>query len=352
MFNSERIKMKQIFTLCLLFTVLQISVCAQTIEVNLRHADKIEFIGLHEWTPQRFLDRILHSCNDSTCYRDGEFKVGCNSCYYQFPEFPSINALTKSLENGQKLIVLSIIEPQFKDSIKYIDLPKDTLGIYEKYKYFYTSFREKGISFQAGLISYLNYLRIGQSALDSIQIEFRGIDTTYIKNFWKELSNLKDEKAYQDAIYILQNDANFINRLAAVCILFNFYDREETYHLILDLINIKHPKVSIVARYLLNSDLAKGINFNIHKQKNTLSSLLNGANVGNFRFLLKFLSNISNLSDSDIGFIFDRGKRIMIDYLRSDSYSKETLKSIEKITQKNFNNDVSACIAYLQAVND
>ena len=74
----------------------------------MKHVDKVEFIGLKEWTPQKFLERVK-TCTDNTCLYDGEFKMSCTSCYDKFTEFPSIFALTKIQKDGNKLIVLSIV---------------------------------------------------------------------------------------------------------------------------------------------------------------------------------------------------------------------------------------------------
>ncbi|MCU0644927.1 MAG: hypothetical protein MUC94_11775 [bacterium] len=59
-----------------------------------------------------------------------------------------------------------------------------------------------------------------------------GFDTNSISKYWKIINDRNKDRDFKNAVYALENDGNFENRKAAICILLNFSEREQTYLMI------------------------------------------------------------------------------------------------------------------------
>ena len=344
--------MKKLIFLILPVFLISTVVFSQVVEVNMGKVKKVEFIGLEKWTPQMVLD-TLASSSDSVCFVNNAFRIYCNSCLEDNLPFPSVFASTYIKDNGTLFVTISVVEPQYKDLISYINLPSKMLPDRKEWKPLIKLCSQDNYIYQLAFPMYATFLKNNQSQIDSTLANLSdnyGIDTTSFHQYWNTLKKYRDIKNFNDAIETLENDKNTNNRIAAVSILLNFGANQKTYFTLINLLRIKSDnRVSNFASTVLTSLAKSGIpRIDLENMKESLAALLNGTNLQYFIPLMKFLSSMSNLTNSQQTMILKLCRRLSIAYLKSETYKKIIKKDIESITERKFEN-CNECISYLNS---
>jgi len=313
--------------------------------------DEVEFIGLEKWTPQMILDSLTN-CTDSTCKIDNVYKIYCNACLKKTLTFPSIHAKSHFKKNNKLFVSISLVEPQYRNLIKYLDFPQKDFPNRNEWASLIKTCNIEDISFQIGvqlynMLFYKKDKNFSDSSLSVLANE--GFDTNSISKCWKIINNHNKDKDFTNAIYTLENDSNFENRKAAICILLNFIEKEQTFLMLFNLFRTsstdkENNLTTMVFRSFLNSEIPQ---LDISLIQEALVPLLNGTNIQQFIPIMEFLSSVPNIENSTKTIILEDSKRLCIAYLKSNSYGNQIKEILESILKTKFDN-IADCINYLK----
>lgn len=313
--------------------------------------DEVEFIGLEKWTPQMILDSLTN-CTDTTCEIENVYKIYCNACLKRTLPFPSIHATSRFKNNKKLFVSMSLVEPQYRNLIKYLDFPQKDFPNRNEWASLIKTCNIEDISFQIGVQLYRklfykkdnNYIDSSLSVLAD-----EGFDTNSISKYWEIIKNHDKDKDFKNAIYTLENDSNFENRKAAICILLNFIENEQTYSTLFNLFRThstdkENDLTSLVFRSFLNSEIPQ---LDITLLEEALVPLLNGTNIQQFIPIMEFLASVPTINMEARKIILENSKRLCIAYLKSNSYGNQMKEILESIAKTKFDN-VTECIKYLE----
>jgi len=309
----------------------------------------IEFIGLEKWTIEMVSDSMKKYANGAELNQ-----IYCNSVLDDVG-FPSATAIS-DFKDGKMVVTVSLIEHQYSDLIQFTDIPKDTLPLNEDWIWINKYFDKYPIKFQLALAAYGDYLNRDFESIMDFMDEFSEtlkkfgmeIDTTHFGELWSGLEKHNKKSDFKKAKKIILNDANFENRLPAICILANFNHNPESYDLLFHLFRSKNEFnsnfASKVFQTMLNSPVS---NLNVLKHKDHLIPLLNGTNIEHFLNVMAFLMNDIYRTRKETKFIILHSERLLTHYLKSDYFKNETMEILKKLYGEDFENR-DEWLAYLQ----
>lgn len=338
------------FFLTILIFLFPCLVYSQIIQINMGKVDEVEFIGLEKFTPQMILDSLTN-CTDSTCIIDNVYKIYCNACLKKTLPFPSIH-VTSRFKNNKKLFVsMSIVEPQYANLVRYLELPHNEFPIRNEWEVLIKTCNIGDISFLIGIQLYnkLFYKKDDNFIDSSLSVlANEGFDTNSISKYWKIIHDHNKDGDFKNAIFTLENDGNFENRKAAICILLNFIEKEQTYSMLFNLFRTRstdkeNALTSMVFRSFLNSEIPQ---LDIALIEEAIVPLLNGTNIQQFIPIMEFLSSVPNIDMETRKIILENSKRLCIAYLKSNSYGNQMKEILESIAKTKFTN-IAECIDYL-----
>lgn len=284
--------------------VINLNVNAQIIKSE---NDKIEFIGLENWTIQMIKDSsAIHAPNRA---------VG--SCAIDLISIGFADAcVEKYFEDGQYYTVVTILEPQYKDYVCYKSNFTDTLFNILEWEKGVTLFKKHPMEFQYSVINY-GYILTNQ--IDSTKVKLPDwIDNSIIEEFWEFFKYHNKIEDKELALWILNNDGNYKNRIIATALLANFYSNNLTWWTLVDALRDNNPKVSTTAKQVLmalSNNIEKNINW--HPVLHSIRHLLDGTNLFSFKTALKVLTK-TNISPELSREIFKNGGKLILAYLKAN----------------------------------
>ncbi|MBC8322613.1 MAG: hypothetical protein H8E70_03490 [Candidatus Marinimicrobia bacterium] len=309
----------------------------------------IEFIGLEKWTIEMVSDSMKK-------YADGAElnQIYCNSVLDDVG-FPSATA-TSDFKDGKMLVMVSLVEHQYSDLIQFTDSPKDTLPLNEEWNWINEYSQKHPMGFQLALAAYGDYLNRDFESIMDFMDEFSEtlkkfgmeIDTTHFGEFWSGLEKHNKKSDFKKAKQIILNDANYQNRLPAICVLANFNHNPEAYDLLFHLLRGRDVYISDFAGKILKTINKYPVsNLNLFDHEEHLIPLLNGTNIEHFLNVMDFLMNDIYRTRKETKFIIQHSERLLTHYLKSDYFENETVEILKKLYGEDFENR-DEWLAYLQ----
>lgn len=292
----------------------------------------VEIIGLETWSVNMVEDSMKH-------YADGAGfnQIYCNAVLDKLPFASAVS--TTSFKNNKKLVVVSIIEPEYLNQISYFESPHDTLELYDDWKWI-TEYKDNNsyafqfaldTKFENDIVSVRNSYDEFATVLSIYGLSF---DTSGVSDFKANLSKINKLSDFEIAKHTLLYDANFDNRFQALCVLLNFYQIPQSYYLILNLLREKDPIASVysgkILKALISTDLPA---LQFSQYKHSVKSLLQGTNLEHFFLILDFLKSIPNITDEEKIKILNYCKRMLAHFLTSDFYRENAISFLENFVE-------------------
>jgi|GEM_PF-3030470 len=338
-----------VFFLCLV----PVFIFSQVLKVDMGKVDEVEFIGLEQWTPQMVLDSFTN-CSDSTCFKDGTFKIYCNYCIKDRLPFASVHAQTFLKKDRKLKVVIFAVEPQYKSILKYTKLPVESKNKDKRWSKLDTAVHDMDLSLQAVLQFYYVLAEAGRDSVKAILKSFEeyGIDSVDVKKCYENIRSFNKKEDFVNAVTTLRTDANQDNRKPALCVLANFPENPGTYSALFDALAAEGDRgnETVIAELVMASLIKMNKpDLNIIEFSGSLKPLLMGANIQHFLNVMEFLSSVKHMDKESRHFILKYSKRLCVNYLKSQSFSERIKKCVEILADKNFNSS-DDCIAYLETV--
>lgn len=293
----------------------------------------IEFIGLEKWTIEMVSDTMKKYANGAELNQ-----IYCNSVLDEIG-FPSATAIS-DFKDGKMLVTVSLVEHQYANLIQFTDTPTDTLPLNEDWIWINEYFYKYPIKFQLALATYGNFLNNDFNTIMSYMNEYSEklkiygivVDTTHFKELWQGLEKYNKKSDFEKAKYIILNDANFENRLPAICILANFIHNPESYDLLFHLFRSKDEFNSSYANKVFQTMLNSPVlNLNLFNHKEHLTPLLNGTNIEHFLNIMEFIINDINRTQMETSYIIKHSNRLLLHFLRSNYFKNKTVNILQKL---------------------
>lgn len=194
---------------------------------------KVEFVGLNKWSVDELVDTLRSiSPNQSlhACAADLRYKLG-------FADASAIGYF----DNGDIYTVITVIESQDKLFIKYLDEPSDSLEAVSDWNEGIELFEN---DFQGFNIAIQNY---GRALFDDRKSAKENlpdwINLENVERVWDFLLNHNSRDDMNLALWILNSDKNYKNRVIATSILANFSEYDLTWWTLLD--NMRYPDARV-----------------------------------------------------------------------------------------------------------
>lgn len=263
-------------------------------------AGSVEFLGLEKWTPQEIERRLGYKSSDQLHYCAIDLKrLG-------FPEA----AVIGYHENGRRVTIITVIEPQRAGEIVYKPSPAQHISLPKQWTNLYRAAGEP--HFLEGGI--LDYGRILPNALTDRPWLSDGTRQTW----WPAAQALQKGDDFTLALRILNQADDPNARAAAAVVLMNFSNEDATWRSLVSGLRDPNELVQSVCLQALNSlatyyprtvDWAPAVP--------DLVDLLHGTDLFAFDVVLKTLSATDISPALARPLLSHGGARLAIDYLRA-----------------------------------
>ncbi|HJR53810.1 MAG TPA: hypothetical protein VJ982_08835 [Gemmatimonadota bacterium] len=298
---------------------------------------RVEFIGLHHWTPEQVRDTLAALRPDvplssGACAGVLQMQAG-------FPQ-AAVNRFAASDGHFEEHVVITLVEPEEKARVRYLAPPADSLPSQERWSEAHalifgggwgwgvaTQFRDRPLPEE--------YLaRLGNP------------DTTDFHAARMFLETHATEEDYRLALETLAGDRNGRNRVVAIGILGSFPERQETWHALIR-----------SARGFGEQDWGRGqaamaIGTLAPRAPQTmdwspvaddLSALMGGTNLFAFMPLLELLAR-TGLSAEMTATLLANGSPLVMDHLAAESPvpKQAARRFLEKVSGESYGDDVEA----------
>lgn len=286
---------------------------------------KVEFVGLNNWSVDALVDTLRSISPDQSlhaCAADLRYKLG----------FADASAIGYFID-GDIYTVITVIEPQDKKYIKYLDEPSDSLEIVSDWKEGIELFEN---DFQGFNIAIQNYGRVlfddKKSAKDNLP---DWINLENVEKVWDFLLNQNSRDDMYLALWILNSDKNYKNRVIASSILANFSEYDLTWWTLLD--NMRYPdaRVSGTSQAVINSiSQTNPKDVNWKPAFHSVQHILRGTNLFAYNTVLNVLPNTGlNRELADVLLRDEQIQKLLRAYLDAEfkrvrEYGQEFLSSV------------------------
>ena len=290
---------------------------------------KAEILGLNSWSLHQLLDTLSIKAPGKSIDRCAAIlkRIG----------FPDASVYRYFNKDGKFYSVVTIVEPQFANFIRYKKIPSDTLNELPAWSDGIQFFKNNPMEFQVGLSNYNSHKFFEDSSK-----RLQHLNKEKNRELWKFISNHQTEHDKELAIWILNKDGNFINRVIAVSLLINFPESDFVWWNLIDALRDPDARVSTTAMQVLeyfSKNNPRKINW--YPSVNSLFYLINGTNLFAFKTVLKVLT-ITNMSEQLMPKLFSKSNGyLLLSYLKSEHETEKNLayEFLVKISGKNFRND-------------
>jgi len=298
---------------------------------------KAEILGLKNWSLQKVLDLLAVKA-------PGKSIDKCAADLKQIG-FPDASVIRYFDKDGKFYSVVTLVEPEFAKFVKYRNIPSDTLKDVPDWTQGIGIFKNNPMEFQIGLAKY----KLNQISKDTADF-LKDLDEKKIKDFWQFISEHNHERDKELAIWILNNDGNYLNRVIASSILINFPESDLVWWILADALRDSDARVSSTAGLVLEYFSKNNPrNVNWEPAINTLFYLINGTNLFAFNTVLKVLSS-TKVSEYLVPKMFSQTNGYLIlSYLKANHEIEKNLAHdfLVNITGKDFGYNIAKWENYL-----
>jgi hypothetical protein len=305
---------------------------------------RIEFIGLHHWTPQQVRDTLAALSPDvplssSACAAVLQMQAG-------FPQAAVIRFAAAD-DHFEEHVVITLVEPEGGDRVRYLAPPADSLPPQERWEE-------------------ADDLIFGGSAW-GVAMQFRHRSPP--EGFWERMANVDTmsfhaalafldahatEEDYRLALETLAHDRNGQNRIVAIGILSGFPERERTWHALIHAargfgVQDWGRSQAAFAIGALSSSAPESMDWS--PVADDLSALLGGTNLFAFMPLLEVLAR-TGLSAEMTATLLAGGPPLLMDHLAAESPmpKQRAQRFLEKVSGETHGDDVDAWRAWIDGL--
>jgi hypothetical protein len=306
---------------------------------------RVEFIGLHHWTPQQVRDTLATlqpdvSLSSSACAAILQMQAG-------FPQ-AAVNRFAAADGHFEAHVVITLVEPQEGDRVRYLAPPIDSLPSRERWEEAHA-------------------LILGGRGAWGLAMQFRHRSPP--EGFWERMAHVDTlnfhaarafldahatEEEYRLALETLARDRNGRNRIVAIGILSSFPEREKTWHALIRAargfgVQDWGRGEAAMAISTLHSHAPESMDW--APVADDLSALLGGTNLFAFMPLLEVLAQ-TGLSAEMTALLLADGPPLLMDHLAAESpMPKQGARQfLEKISGENYGDDVEAWKAWVDGL--
>ncbi len=269
---------------------------------------KAEIIGLKHWSLERLLDTLSVKFPG----------LSVDKCAANLKDAGFADAsVIRYFDRDKKFYsVVTIIEPEFSKFVKYKDSFSDTLPNVKRWENIIKIFNEHPFEFQIGLLTY-------NSNLDDIEADTTGIFEDLDKQTVIQMRDfLKSQKEDEDrdlAVWTLNNDGNYQNRIIASAVLINFPQSNLVWWSLVDGLRDPDGRVCSACEMVLKHFAANNRRrLDWEPIKRSLTYLINGTNPFVFLTVLRILSE-TDISENVVRYLFkESGGYLILSYLKAN----------------------------------
>lgn len=298
---------------------------------------RVEFIGLHHWTPEQVRD-TLAALRPDVPLTSG----ACAVVLREDAGFPQAAVTRYSFQNrpAQDHIVITLVEPEERDRVRYLSSPPDSLGPRERWAMAYDILENRPWAWN--LATQYRYSTPGPEMWAGRE----GVDTMDLYETRDFLERHATEQDLDLAIEILTRDRNVSSRIIAVGILAGFPNREESWHALIRAARGFGPddwgrdRVSVTINTL---DRQVPDSMDWSPVAEDLSALLDGTNLYAFIPLLEVLTR-TGLPPELTRELMSGGAPLVIDHLaaKSSRPRQAARRFLERVSGEQHGDDVEA----------
>lgn len=271
---------------------------------------KVEFIGLEQWELNDLTDTLRTISPDrdlSACAADLRYRLG----------FPAASAIGY-LRDGAIYTVITVIEPQNKDRIKYISSPSDTLPVSPHWELAIQIMEDDLQSFNHALYSYAHVLAEGKESARSSLSDW--VDKENVEAMWDFLQDHNSPEDHEVALWTLKSDGNFINRIVAIAILANFSEYDLTWWTLANSLRDPADRVSGAATTVIGAMArADPKSVNWEPAFSSLQYLMQGTNLFAYNTVLSILPKTGITRKLATQLLNDDSKSLLLAYLEAEN---------------------------------
>jgi hypothetical protein len=298
---------------------------------------KAEVLGLKNWSLQKVLELLAAKAPGKSI----------DKCAVDLKQigFPDASVRRYMDKDGKFYSVVTVVEPEYAKFVKYRDIPSDSLKDVPDWIEGIEIFKNNPMEFQIGLAIYKSN-QISKDIADFL----KDLDEQKIKGFWQFISVKNQEQDKDLAIWILNNDGNYLNRVIASAILINFPESDLVWWTLADALRDQDARVSSTTESVLEYfSTNRPRNVRWEPAINTLFYLINGTNLFAFNTVLTVLSN-TKISEKLIPKLFSQTNGyLVLSYLKANHELEKNIahKFLVNTTGKDFGYDIVKWENYL-----
>jgi hypothetical protein len=277
----------------------------------------IEFIGLRKWSAQSLYDNIVAANPGKpfhACAADLKGTLGFADA-----------SVTVDLSQGRMYILVVVVEPQFASRIHYNAPPRDARLPITRWSDIGELFKSHPNEYSLALQLAGYHFGIPDYDISKAGLSFEDETITIINDVWKALEPRNEPEDEILAMSTLDNDANYLNRIAALSVLGNFLAHDSAWHVILSSFCDSDARVSNSAMAILTgyAQVQKRI-VDWSPAVRTIRALLDGTNLFAFVPTVKILT-ATKISPKLAAPLLRKGGDLLIDFLRAQRQSEKDL---------------------------
>jgi hypothetical protein len=277
----------------------------------------IEFIGLEKWTAQDLYNNIVAA-------NPGKPFHACAVYLTDTLKFADAS-VTMDLFQGRLYTIVTVVEPQFASRIHYRESPKVAQPANARFSSLAEIYRSHPNEYMIAL--QLAGYHFGKPDYDVSKTGL-GLDEetiAIVRRVWQALDILKTPKDKALALEVINNDADYLNRVPAISVLGNFLDSDSTWQSLIDLFRENDSRISSSATALLtaHAQVQKRL-VDWASATATLRALLDGTNLFAFVPTVKILT-VTKVSPKLASPLLKDGGALLIDFLKANRQNEKNL---------------------------
>jgi hypothetical protein len=305
---------------------------------------KVEFIGLHHWTPEQVRDTLAAldvPLTSGACAAVLELEVG-------FPQ-AAVNRYSYTDSSSLNHSVITLVEPEESDRVRYLPPPADSLGPRERWSEAYDFLEgSRGWAWNVG-VQYRD-----RPPPPDLWDRLEGVDTMDFHAVRDFLQRHTTEDDLQLALETLDHDRNGLSRIIAVGILGGFPQRQESLHAVVRAArgfgqrDWGRAKAAGMLREL-SANPTEAIDW--YPVAEDLSALMSGTNLFAFMPILELLAR-TGLPPELTKQLLAGGSPLVIDHLAAESpHPRQAARLfLERVSGESYGDDVDAWKAWIASL--
>lgn len=289
-------KIKKAFTWIVFLTSVSLSF-GQVLETP---KGQVEFIGLKSWNVKELYEKLIAINPDNPICIAGLEKLGFAKAHVK-----------KELQGNKVYSLVTVVEHEYAARIKHRPAPMDTLPPVERWKDILDLFDQQFNEYMLAIQLYFQREK-SDALLQDLSADW---DVNIFKKIWQALYKKDSEKDRELAIWILLNDGDYNNRIAAASVLSNFHQFDFAWWALLETLRYPDDIVVFIASALLKSliqEYPRKVDWT--PMIPSVRALLDGTNLSAFLTVVKVLTE-TKISPRFAVPLLENGGSLLIDYL-------------------------------------